>query len=313
MKAVKVVDKKPVLVDVPEPKSSGDDVKIKVVSSSICGSDIHMMEMDFFGDHIIGHEFAGITEDGKAVAIEPLGGCGQCGFCDEGHPIHCESGFSLMGVLGNGGMAEYVSVPASTLIALPTGLDVAIASLVEPLAVAVHGVERARVREGDRVLIIGAGPIGLAVGAVLRSRGINYDMAARYDHQKLASEKMGAGLKPNGHYDVVIDAVGSSSSLRESSEWIKPMGRIGLVGIFWGNVELEQLFCGKEPELIPSAGYNCKSPNRSFDEAGSILYQYPDIAQALVTHRFPLDGVKEAFATAADRSAGAIKVVFDIT
>jgi threonine dehydrogenase-like Zn-dependent dehydrogenase len=150
MKAIKVIDKQPVMVDVPE--AMGDGVKVKVVSSSICGSDIHMMAMDVFGDHIIGHEFAGVTADGRAVAIEPLGGCGQCGFCDDGHPIHCEAGFSLMGVLGDGGMAEYVNVPADKLIVLPTGLDVHIASLVEPLAVAVHGVERARVREGDRVL-----------------------------------------------------------------------------------------------------------------------------------------------------------------
>ena len=86
MKAIKVLDKKPVLVDVAEP--TGDGVKVKVVSSSICGSDLHMMNMGFFGDTIIGHEFAGFTPDGKAVAIEPLIGCGQCGFCDQGHEMH---------------------------------------------------------------------------------------------------------------------------------------------------------------------------------------------------------------------------------
>ena len=86
--------------------------------------------------------------------------------------MHCEAGISLMGVTGDGGMPEYVTVPASHLVDLPSGLDIRIASLVEPLAVLVHAVERVRVREGDRVLIIGAGPIGLAVGAVLRSRGI---------------------------------------------------------------------------------------------------------------------------------------------
>ena len=105
MKAIKVIDKKPALVDVPKP--SGDGVKVKVVSSSICGSDIHMMAMDVFGDHIIGHEFAGVTESGQAVAIEPLGGCGQCGFCDEGHPIHCEAGFSLMGVSADGSLWRF--------------------------------------------------------------------------------------------------------------------------------------------------------------------------------------------------------------
>jgi threonine dehydrogenase-like Zn-dependent dehydrogenase len=283
-----------------------------VVSSSICGSDIHMMALDVFGDHIIGHEFAGVTEDGRAVAIEPITGCGQCAACDEGHRVHCEAGLFVMGVLGDGGMAEYVTVPAANLVELPTGLDIRIASLVEPLAVAVHGLERARVREGDRVLVIGAGPIGLATGAVLRSRGIPYDIVARHDHQKVAAEKLGAGLNPDGHYDVVMDAVGSSASLLQSAQMTKPMGRIGLVGVSWGTVDLEPEFCAKEAELIPSLGYNCKSPGRNFEEAGTILHGYPDISEALVTHRFPLDGVTEAFATAADRAAGAIKVVFDI-
>jgi threonine dehydrogenase-like Zn-dependent dehydrogenase len=310
MKAIKVIDKKPVLVDVPDPK--GEGVKVKVVSSSICGSDIHMMAQGAFGDHIIGHEFSGIAEDGRAVAIEPISGCGQCVSCGEGHRLHCETAFFMMGVLGDGGMAEYATVPAANLVELPTGLDVRIASLVEPLAVALHGLDRARVRAADRVLVIGAGPIGLAIGAALRSRGFVYDIIARHDHQKVAAEKLGAGFNLDGRYDVVMDAVGSSDSLKQSAQMIRPMGRIGLVGVAWGSVGLEQEFSTKEPELIPSMGYKCKSPNRNFEEAGMILHERPDISEALVTHRFPLDGVTEAFATAVDRAAGAIKVVFDV-
>jgi len=310
MKAIKVIDKKPVLVDAPEPK--GDGVKIKVVSSSICGSDIHLMSQGAFGDHIIGHEFAGVTEDGRAVAIEPIIGCGQCVFCDDGHRVHCETGLYVMGVLGDGGMAEYVTAPASSLVELPTGLDIRIASLVEPLAVAIHGLDRARVRENDRVLVIGAGPIGLAMGAALRSRGITYDMVARHEHQKIAALKMGAALNKHDGYDLVMDAVGSPTSLTQSAELSRPLGRIGLVGLSWGSISLEPEFSAKELELIPSMGYSFKRPNRSFEEAGMILLNNPDVAEALVTHRFPLDGVSEAFATAADRAAGAIKVVFDV-
>ncbi len=311
MKAIKVIDKTPVLVDVPDPK--GDGVRVRVVSSSICGSDLHMMETGYFGDNIIGHEFAGVTDDGRAVAIEPLNGCGHCGFCDAGHSIHCEQGFSLLGVMADGGMAEYIKVPPNKLIELPSGLDVAIASLVEPLAVAVHGVDRAQVREGDRVLVLGAGPIGLAIGAVLRGRGIAYDITARYPHQQQAAERLGGKLRADGHYDVVMDAIGSASSLKQATARVKPMGRIGLVGMFWEPTKLEQQFWAKEAVLIPAAGYYCKSPRRSFDEARTLLHQCPDIAEALITHRYPLDGVTEAFDTAGNRAAGAIKVVFDIS
>ncbi|EEB80426.1 Alcohol dehydrogenase GroES-like domain family [marine gamma proteobacterium HTCC2148] len=310
MKAIKAVDKKPELVNVPEP--GGDGVRVKVVSSSICGSDLLMMASGAFGDHVIGHEFAGVTGDGRAVAIEPITGCGHCASCDEGNRVHCDAGIYVMGVLGDGGMAEYATVPAANLVELPTGLDIHIASLVEPLAVAVHGLDRARVREGDRILVIGAGPIGLATGAALRHRGIAYDIAARHDHQRIAADQLGAGLNPNGHYDVVIDAVGSSESLLQSAQMVKPLGRVGLLGVSWEAVDLQPQFTAKEAELIPSLGYNCKSPQRNFEEAGAILHRHPSIADALVTHRFPLDGVTEAFATAADRAAGAIKVVFDV-
>lgn len=310
MKAIKVIDGAPLLVDAPLPVTEGVDVT--VISSSICGSDLHLMSTGAFGNRIIGHEFAGVTGDGRAVAIEPLVGCGVCMLCSDGHRIHCDSGYSLMGIHVDGGMAERVTVPAANLVELPSGLDVGVASLVEPLAVAVHGLDRARVQQHDRVLVIGAGPIGLAVCAVLRSRGMTFDASARHDHQRAAAERLGAGLTPSGIYDVVVDAVGSSASLEQAVHWVRPMGRIGLVGVFWEDTELVRKFCGKEPELLPSAGYRCTSPTRNFDEAGSLLHDYPDVASTLVTHRFPLDAVSEAFEAAADRAGGAIKVVFEV-
>ena len=310
MKAVRVVDGAPALVNVPRP--AGDDVLVKVVSSSICGSDLHMLDMGFLGEHTIGHEFAGVTADGTAVAVEPTVGCGSCAACGEGYNGHCDRGFHLMGVMSDGGMAEYVAAPARNLVPLPTGLDVSVASLVEPLAVAVHGLDRARVREGERVLVIGGGPIGLAAVAALGGRGIACDISVRYDHQRSAAAALGALPEPGEGYDVVIDAVGSEASLKEAVRRLRPCGRIGLLGSFWEPTALDSLFCLREIELIPSNTYTCKSPHRNFEEAGRMLHEMPVIAEALVTHRFPLEAVTEAFAAARDRSGGAIKVVFDV-
>ena len=310
MKAVKAQGNKPVMVDVPKP--SGEGVVVKVVSASICGSDLHMMDMGFFGEFVIGHEFAGIAPDGRAVAVEPGLGCGFCEYCEQGEQHHCEAGHSLMGVFADGGMAEYVSAPAANLVELPTGLDLSVASLVEPLAVAVHALNRARVGDSDKVLVIGGGAIGLAVGAALQGRGIAYDLSARHPQQRAAAERLGAGLEAGEGYDVVIDAVGSGQTLEEAIKRLKPKGRIGMAGSFWEPVALDIGFCLKEVELMASMTYSCKAPHRDFEEAGRLLHANPEIAAALVTHRFPLEAAETAFATAADRASGAIKVMFDV-
>ena len=298
------------LVNVPE--SSRDGVRIKIVTSSICGSDFHIMNMGIVEGRILGHEFAGTTPDGIAVAVEPLSSCGECPPCSEGYRAHCHVKSVVTGVFEDGGMAEYVVMPEETLVELPTGLDIGCAALVEPLAVAVHGLDRARVREGDRVLVIGAGPIGLAAAAALNARGLAYDISARHDHQKAAAEEFGANLAVADGYDVVIDAVGTGDSLLEAIQRVKPQGRVGVLGTFWNPTNIPFEFSGREIELIASVQYQCKSPNRNFEEAANMLLANPKIADAMITHRFPLDACTEAFATAANRADGAIKVVFDL-
>lgn len=310
MRAIRVEGGSPKLVDVPMP--SGDGVMVRVRTSSICGSDLHMMRLGFVEGQLLGHEFAGTTPDGTAVAVEPLLGCADCAACANGDRGHCAQGIRLMGLSDAGGMAEYVLAPAENLVQLPTGLDLSIACLVEPLAVALRGLDRARVSTADRVMVIGAGPIGLAAIAALHGRGIACDIAARHPHQEEAARRLGAGVDPDGSYDVVIDAVGTTDSLSQAVNRIEPMGRIGMLGSFWDPASLDTRFGVKEAELIWASGYHCKAPHRNFEEAGRILHSKPAIADALLTHRFPLDAVDEAFATAADRAGGAIKVTFDL-
>ena len=195
---------------------------------------------------------------------------------------------------------------------LPNGLPLGVASLVEPMAVAFHGLNQARVAASDRVLVVGAGAIGLAVAAALKSRGISCDIVARYPAQRAVAAALGANPEPGEGYDVAIDAVGNSSSVADCVQRVKPRGRIGMVGCFWDPTEVPMTFCAKEQEMIASFTYKCRRPGRTFEEAVSALAADPSIADTLVTHRFPLEGADEAFATAADRSSGAIKVVFDI-
>lgn len=310
MQAVRVEDGRPTVVSVDPPK--GEGVRVDVAVASICGSDFHLMEMGAVEGRIIGHEFAGTTPDGTAVAVEPTIGCGTCDYCVEGERRDCEGRRSFMGIKADGGMAEQVIVDPMMLVPLPSGLDLGIAALVEPLAVAAHVIRRVGLVAGERVAVIGAGPIGLATVAVLRAGGVEPVLFARHDHQKAAGESLGARLDGEDGFDVVFDAVGTTASIAEGVERIKPRGRIGLAGTLWAPASIDIGICSKETSIIPSAGYSGVAPNRDFDHAARVLADRPDIADALVTHRFPLDGAVEGFATAADRAGGAIKVLFEI-
>jgi threonine dehydrogenase-like Zn-dependent dehydrogenase len=261
---------------------------------------------------IIGHEFAGTLADGTAVAIEPTIGCGACRYCVDGERRDCEGQKSFMGIKTDGGMAEQVLVDPMMLVALPSGLDVAIAALVEPLAVTAHVVRRVRIQEGERVAVIGAGPIGLAATAILRDRGIQPVLFARHDHQKAAGEALGARLDGQDGFDVIFDAVGTTASIAEAVERVQPRGRLGLVGTLWEPASIDMALWSRELTIIPAAGYSGVAPNRDFDQAARVLAQCPDIAEVMVTHRYPLDGATEGFAAAADRAAGTIKVLFEV-
>lgn len=310
VKAVRIRRGQPVVEAVEPP--TGEGIVIDVVSTSICGSDFRLMELGAAEGQIIGHEFAGTTHDGTAVAVDPSIGCGACFNCFAGERRYCDGQKSFMGVRVDGGMAEQVVVDASMLVPLPSGLDVQLGALVEPLGVTTHAVRLLGPREGERVAVIGAGPVGLATVAVLRDRGLEPVLFARHEHQKAAGEALGAQLAGEDGFDVIFDAVGTTASIAEGVERIKPRGRIGLLGYLWDPISIDSGLSSKEISIVPTTGYSGIAPDRDLDHAARLLAARPEIAEALVTHRFPLDGAVEGFATAADRAGGAIKVVFDV-
>lgn len=309
MKAVRVLDGTPVFIDAPGP--TGEGVRVDVVAATICGSDLHLIDHGFAEGRILGHEFAGHTPDGTAVAVEPVGRCGTCEECMDGHWNHCLSlvGF---GVGVDGGMAEQVVVPPACLVPLPSGVDVSTASLVEPLAVAVHALHRARLSAGDRVAVVGAGPIGLAVVAACAAEGITADVEARHDHQAAAVERLGGSVGLGGDYDVVFDAVGSTASMAAAVRAARRAGRVGLVGSLWSPAQVDISLCVKEVEVLPATMYCSAGPGRDFETAVRVLAAAPAIPEVLLTGRFPLEGAAEAFDAARDRSGGTVKVLFDI-
>jgi threonine dehydrogenase-like Zn-dependent dehydrogenase len=308
MRAVRCRDGVASIAEVPEP--SGEGVRVRVVSAGICGSDLHLEPWNL--PTTLGHEMAGRLADGTPVAVEPLAPCGTCEECRLGSYNHCRLGAAmLLGIGRDGGMADQVLVPPSAIVPIADGVSVEDACLVEPLAVAVHAVRRGRVGSRDRVAVVGGGTIGLTALCAAQAVGASVDVEARHDHQRAAAEALGAG-QVDDHYDVVMESAGTESALLRSLELCRPGGRVVLLGTYWDAVTMPGMTMAlAEIDLVPASMYSASGAERDVDVAARILAGRPAIPQTIITHRFPLDGVGEAFATARDRSSGAIKVVLE--
>ena len=310
MRAVRCPEGIPTVVDVPEP--TGDGILVTVASAGICGSDLHLLSFSL--PATFGHEFAGTLADGTPVAVEPIDPCHVCDACIDGNTQLCVRGPSMaFGVGRDGGMAEKVLVPTSSIARLPVGVEASNGCLVEPLAVGVHGVRRGNIRGSHRVAVIGGGTIGQTALVVAQQTGAKVDLSARHERQIEAATRLGAGSLDGNGYDVVIEAAGTASALAEAADRCRPGGTIVLLGSYWdGTVEMPGMAIGmKELTLVPAVMYGRSGPSRDVDVAATILAQRPELSDIIVTHRFPLDAAAEAFAVAADRSAGAIKVVLE--
>lgn len=305
MRAVRITGDGVAVEEVPEPE--GDGLVLEVVSSSICGTDVGLAAMGATG-FTLGHEFAG-TLDGVTYAVEPTVYCGECEQCRTGHTQRCTGEHGNLGIFMDGGLADRVLVPRTSLVELPDGLDPADACLVEPTAVAWHGMAQAGLHSGERVAVVGGGSIGLLAVAVTRALGHEVDLEARYPHQLEAGERLGAGTA-SGLYDVVVEAAGSESSVDHCTELARPGGRIVLLGVYFDRIPVPgAVSLVKELSYVNAMAYGRHDGTREVDEAAHLLATEPEIARTLVTHRFELDAAPEAFRVAADRASGARKVV----
>ncbi len=162
------------------PEIAAGEVLIKVAYVGVCGSDMNIYQ----GVHprakaplVMGHEFSGTIvaghptlAKGTPVTVYPLLSCGHCEPCQNGYAHVCNT-LKLIGIDCDGGMAEYVKVPADKVMAIPTTLSLKLGAFLEPVAVGVHAVRRSGYKPGDRVVVFGAGPIGLCVASCLKYFG----------------------------------------------------------------------------------------------------------------------------------------------
>jgi (R,R)-butanediol dehydrogenase/meso-butanediol dehydrogenase/diacetyl reductase len=240
--------------DVPDPTPGEGELVVKVGRCGICGSDLHMTEDAAYGcqkGDILGHEFAGevvalgkgVTTNkvGDLVSVIPLKSCGQCDHCRKGEVQWCAS-FGLQG----GGYAEYAVTRPNQCVTLPMDLSLADGAIIEPLAVALHGINLSGMKTGDRVLVLGAGPIGLAVafwakrlGAARvavqdispfqqdRALDMGADVFVVDPQNPVGSAEAGLG----GKADIVFECVGLPGLIAQAVDQVRPRGTILLLGL----------------------------------------------------------------------------------
>lgn len=314
MLAVRFDSKRVVVGDRPRPSGSG--VLVRVRGCGICGSDLAILDSGFPVSGTPGHEIAGELADGTPVAIEPIAPCGCCRYCETGDYQVCVHGVSMVyGVGKDGGMAEQILVEPRCIVPLPRRVDATTGFLVEPLAVGVHGVRRAGINGSMRVLVVGGGSIGLAAVAAATATRAHVALVARHPAQIAAGRLLGAEIVESGaggDYDVVLECADSSSAIATACEAIRPNGKLVMLASSWGSLDLPGLVvAAKELEIVVSTMYGRAGSVRDVDAAATILGDREEVAQALISHRFPLAKAAEAFETARDRKAGAIKVVLE--
>jgi L-iditol 2-dehydrogenase len=321
--------------DVPKPDIESNDALVRVRSVGICGSELHAYEgisKRRKPPLIMGHEFSGEvaevgrevknSELGDRVVVDPVTRCGACEQCLRGQGNVCRN-LRLLGLHKPGAYAEYVLAPAMNCYKLPNGVSFEEGSMVEPLAVAVHAVNRTPIKLGDKVVVIGAGIIGLMVLQAAKAAGAeSVFITDVLDYKLDLARNLGADLAINsktedsverikevtdGHgADVVLEAVGLEATVRDAMNVLDRGGRLTILGNLAQTMTLEIM----------------DAVVKEFDIKGSYCYTHDDFKKALdfikdrrinvktlITNVLPLDEAEKGFELLHEKKERVLKVL----
>lgn len=325
-----------VLQERPLPEPGPGEVRLRPVAVGVCGSDVHA----FLGEHpfvhppiVLGHEIGALVdkvgpgvdglEAGQLVTVEPNLVCGQCYNCRTGRYNICAR-LRVIGCVGyDGAMADYLVVPAEKVIPVPAGWPVERAALVEPTAVGVHAVRQGLLRPGYDVLVLGAGIIGLVTAQAAKAMGASRVLIVdRIDARLERAHSLGLTETLNNERtdlrravrdrfgdkgaDLIFDCVGIQPTLDAAVEVARKGTRIVMVGVPAGRLSVDMaLVQDRELEIVGTLMYRKEDYHTAIElmDGGAIK------VDSLVTHRFPLDHVMEAFDVAVHQKKDALKVM----
>jgi (R,R)-butanediol dehydrogenase / meso-butanediol dehydrogenase / diacetyl reductase len=303
--------------EIPLPELAEEEALVEIEACGFCGSDINIVA----GTHpraraplTLGHELSGTIAEirsqknslqkGDKVTAFPLISCGRCHACTHDNSHVC-SQLRLYGIDLDGGMAQFVKLPVSSLVRLPDEMPARIGAMVEPLAVAVHGASRTTLRDVNLVVVLGAGPIGLLTALVVKESGVSNVVVSDVNPERRAlARKIGlnpieAGedlrqqvmeLSNNDGADVLFECAGHPSTAIEMTTIVRSRGVIVNLGVFKHPVAMDmQAVNFKELEVRGSRVYTI----RDFETAINLAAKLP--LDRIVTHAYRLQDDKAAF------------------
>lgn len=349
MAAARLYGPKDLRVDqVPHPGAPGPgQILLRVTAVGICGSDLHTYQDARIGDTPIqspltlGHEFAGVVEEigageiedgefnplrvAQRVAVDPAQPCGRCEMCELGHPNLCRR-LHFCGLYPDpGSLSQWMLVPAHTCFPVPATIDDAAAALLEPLGVAIHATDLAKVRVADSAVILGAGPIGLSLLQTMRAAGAQPIYVVDQFAWRLALAEELGGIPINFRtqdpvaivqsatqgrgVDIAVEAAWANHSIQWCAEMVRLGGRVVLVGIPGNNrLEMNHATARRKGLTIVMS----RRMKHVYPRAIQLVSSGTVNVKALISHRFPLAQAPAAFALNDAYQDQVVKVIIDI-
>ncbi|WAH55385.1 alcohol dehydrogenase catalytic domain-containing protein [Pseudomonas silvicola] len=309
------------IIQRPIPRPGPEQILVRVECAGVCGSDVHLLHTHQCKATILGHEFAGVVvqvgenverfQPGQRVCAMPTMGCGHCNHCASGDPKYCPHVQAIgLSMPDNGGFAEYVLVGQHETFLVPDGVDMELAAMVEPLAVGLKQAQLAGCTPGQKMLILGAGPIGLATAVWARALGVGQVLVSDpVASRRALAQSLGATavVDPGketlevhcerhwgGRPDVVIECIGKPGSIDMGTAILKPYGRLVVAGVHMEAEQVSRLLpFTKELQLIYSRMY--EKPH--YQHTLEMLAQRRIDPRPMVTHRLGLHELPDALHT----------------
>lgn len=323
-------------VELAKPKPQPGEVVVKIRSIGVCGTDIHAYggNQPFFSyPRVLGHELAGVIDSvgegvdvpvGKDVYIIPYLHCGECVACKQGK-TNCCTDIEVIGVHKDGGMCEYLAVPASHVV-VTSDLSYNELAVIECLAIGAHAVRRAEVKATDTVMVLGSGPIGLGAAQFAKEKGattfiadVNEDRLAfcekeyNFDAQidcKLDVKETLNSLTQGQYPTVIIDATGNPKAMESTFTWLSHGGTLVFVSVVNADIRFnDPEFHKRETTLKGSRN----ATKEDFEHVVHCLRQGSVKSANMITHTTKFDDFADTFKNWLKPEAGVVKAVIEVS